>query len=135
MLTLVIMKCFERLVMAKIKVACQAHWTHSNLPITNRSTDYAISIATHTAAAHLDKRNTYVRMLLIDYSSAFDTTVPSKLDNKFRAWVCNWILEFLKGSPQAVRIGNNTSPNTTAAPLRGGTGMAPSITARPSIGW
>jgi hypothetical protein len=65
------MKCFERLVMA-----------HNNtiIPETldllqfayrpKRSTDDAISIAAHTALSHLDKRNTYVRMLFIDYSSA-----------------------------------------------------------------
>ena len=44
----------------------------------NRSTDDAITIV-HTALSHLDKRNTYVRMLFIDYSSAFNTIVPSKL--------------------------------------------------------
>ena len=27
----------------------------------------------------MDKRNTYVRMLFVDYSSAFNTIVPSKL--------------------------------------------------------
>ena len=65
---------------------------------TNRSTDDAISIALHTALSHLDKRNTYVRMLLIDYSSAFNTIVPSKLITKLRTLVlntslCNWILD------------------------------------------
>ncbi|CDR06944.1 unnamed protein product, partial [Oncorhynchus mykiss] len=44
-----------------------------------RSTDDAISTTLHTALTHLDKRNTYVRMLFIDYSSAFNTIVPSKL--------------------------------------------------------
>uniref|UniRef100_A0A8C8F982 EIPR1-like beta-propeller domain-containing protein n=1 Tax=Oncorhynchus tshawytscha TaxID=74940 RepID=A0A8C8F982_ONCTS len=34
------------------------------------STDDAITL--HTALAHLDKRNTFVRMLFIDYSSAFN---------------------------------------------------------------
>jgi hypothetical protein len=42
----------------------------------NRATDDAISIALHTALSHLDKRNTYVRMLLIDYSSDSNTMVP-----------------------------------------------------------
>ena len=37
----------------------------------NRSTDNAISIALHTALSHLNKRNTYMRMLFINYSSAF----------------------------------------------------------------
>ena len=47
---------------------------------TNRSTDDAISIALHTALSHLDKMNTYVRMLFTDYSSAFKNIVPSTLE-------------------------------------------------------
>ena len=50
----------------------------------NRSKDYAITIALHTALSHLDKRNTYVRMLFIDYSLAFNTIVPSKLITELR---------------------------------------------------
>ena len=79
-LTSVIMKCFERLV--------KDHIT-STLPVTldplqfayhpNMSTDDAITITLHTALSHLEKRNTYVRMLFIDYSSGFNTIVPSKL--------------------------------------------------------
>ena len=73
----------------------------------NRSTGDAISIALHTALSHLDKRNTYVRMLFIDYSSAFNTIVPSKLITKLRILgintsLCNWILDFLMGHPQVV---------------------------------
>ena len=51
----------------------------------NRSTDDAITITLHTALSHLDKMNTYVRMLFIDYSSAFNTIVPSKLKIKHEA--------------------------------------------------
>jgi hypothetical protein len=109
------MKCFERLVMAHI---------NSILPETldplqfayrpNRSTDDTISITLHTALSPLDKRNTYVRMLFIDFSSAFNTIVPSKLITKLRTVglntsLCNWILDFLTGRPQVVRVGNNTS--------------------------
>jgi hypothetical protein len=50
----------------------------------NRSTDDAISIALHTALFYLDKRNTYLRMLLIDYISAFNTIAPTKLITKLR---------------------------------------------------
>jgi hypothetical protein len=45
----------------------------------NRSTDDGVAITLHSAQSHLDKRNTYVRMLFIDYSSAFNTIVHSKL--------------------------------------------------------
>ena len=36
----------------------------------NRPTDNTISIALNTALSHLDKRNIYVRIMFIDYSSA-----------------------------------------------------------------
>ena len=80
----------------------------------NRSTDDAISIALTTALSHLDKGNIYVRMLFIDYSSAFNTIVPSKLITKLRTLglnttLCNWILDFLKGRPQVVSVGSNIS--------------------------
>jgi hypothetical protein len=53
-------------------------------------------------------------MLFIDYNSAFNTIVPSKPINKLRTLglntsLCNWILDFLMGHPQVVRVGNNTS--------------------------
>ncbi|KAM9454024.1 uncharacterized protein ACWYII_012788 [Salvelinus alpinus] len=113
--TSVIMKCFERLV--------KDHIT-STLPVTldplqfafrpNRSTDDAIAITLHTALSHLDKRNTYVRMLFIDYSSAFNTIVPSKLIIKLETLgldpaLCNWVLDFLTGCPHVEKVGNNIS--------------------------
>ena len=63
--------------------------------------------ALHTAISHQDKRNTYVRMLFIDYSSAFNTIVPSKLINKPRILglntsLCKWILDFLMGNPGSI---------------------------------
>ena len=55
-----------------------------------------------------------MRLLFIDYSSAFKTIVPTKLITKLRTLglntsLCNWILDFLTGRPQEVRVGNNTS--------------------------
>ena len=49
----------------------------------------------------------------IDYSSAFNTIVPSKLIIKLGALgltpaLCNWVLALLTG-PQVVKVGNNTS--------------------------
>jgi hypothetical protein len=70
-LTSVAMKCFERLVIAHINTIIPDTLDHPN-----RSTDDAISIALHTALSHMDKRDTYVRMLFIDYSLEFNTIVP-----------------------------------------------------------
>jgi hypothetical protein len=68
------MKGFKSLVMAHINTIIPE--TLDPLQIAycpNRSTDDAISMALNTALSLLDKRNTYVRMLFIDYSSAFNT--------------------------------------------------------------
>ena len=53
-------------------------------------------------------------MLFIDYSSAFNTIVSSKLITKLgtlglNTSLCNWILDFLTGWPQVVRVGKTTS--------------------------
>uniref|UniRef100_A0AAZ3QEV2 Reverse transcriptase domain-containing protein n=1 Tax=Oncorhynchus tshawytscha TaxID=74940 RepID=A0AAZ3QEV2_ONCTS len=114
-LTSVAMKCFESLVMAHINTIIPE--TLDPLQFAyhpHRSTDDAISFALHTALFHLDKRNTCVRMLFIDYSSAFNTIVPSKLITKLRILelntsLCHWILDFLTGCPQVVRVGSNSS--------------------------
>ena len=56
-------------------------------------------------------------MLFIDYSSAFNTIVPSKLVIKLETLALdpalwNWVLDFLTGRPQVVRVGNNISGPT-----------------------
>ncbi len=118
-LTPIMMKCFERLVMQKIK---------NSLPNTldplqfayrpNRSMDDAISTTLHLALTHLENKDSYVRMLFIDFSSAFNTIIPQQLINKLNLLglnnsLCNWILDFLTGRPQSVRVGHNTSSTTT----------------------
>ena len=73
-LTSVGIKCFERLVMTHINTIILE--TLDPLQYAyhpNRYTGDAISIALHTALSHLDKNNTYVRMLFIDYSQHHST--------------------------------------------------------------
>ncbi len=81
---------------------------------SNRSTDDAIAFTLHTALSHLENKNTYVRMLFVDYSSAFNTIVPATQVAKLQTLglnrsLCSWILDFLTGRSQVVRMGNNTS--------------------------
>jgi hypothetical protein len=57
-------------------------------------------------------------MPFIDYSSAFNTIIPSKLIAKLgtlglNTSLCNWILDILMGLPQVVKVGNNTSAMLT----------------------
>ncbi len=80
---------------------------------SNRSTDDAIAFTLHTALSHLENKNIYVRMLFVDYSSAFNTIVPATRVAKqtlgLNRFLCSWILDFLTGRSQVVRMGNNTS--------------------------
>ena len=63
-------------------------------------------------------------MLFIDFSSAFNTIVPSKLIIKLETLgldpaLSNWVLGFLMGRPQVGNVGNNISTSlivNTGAP-------------------
>ncbi|KAI4873926.1 hypothetical protein NFI96_030144 [Prochilodus magdalenae] len=101
-LTPIISKCFERLVSC-LPAALDFAYRR------NRSTEDAISAALHTVLSHLDCQNSYVRMLFIDFSSAFNTVIPSKLIYKLSQLgistsLCNWILDFLTDRPQSVKL-------------------------------
>ncbi|KAI5624293.1 gastrula zinc finger protein XlCGF28.1-like [Silurus asotus] len=118
-LTPIVMKCFERLVMRHIKTQLPPSLDPMQFAYRpNRSTDDAISTTLHLALTHLDNKDSYVRMLFIDFSSAFNTIIPQHLIEKLNLLglntsLCNWILDFLTGRPQAVRIGNSISSTTT----------------------
>ncbi|KAI5620338.1 gastrula zinc finger protein XlCGF28.1-like [Silurus asotus] len=118
-LTPIVMKCFERLVMRHIKTQLPPSLDPMQFAYRpNRSTDDAISTTLHLALTHLDNKDSYVRMLFIDFSSAFNTIIPQHLIEKLNLLglntsLCNWILDFLTGRPQAVRIRNSISSTTT----------------------
>ncbi len=85
----------------------------------NRSTDDAISQVLHSSLTHIDSKNgNYVRLLFIDYSSAFNTIVPTKLavklsDLGLNTSLCDWIQDFLTARPQVVNVGQFTSNSIT----------------------
>ncbi|KAF7643486.1 hypothetical protein LDENG_00238530, partial [Lucifuga dentata] len=73
----------------------------------NRSTDDALT--------YLEQRDSYVRMLFVEYSSAFNTILLSQLiikvqDMELSSALCTWTLNFLSDRPQKVRLGDITSP-------------------------
>uniref|UniRef100_A0A9J8A6D7 Reverse transcriptase domain-containing protein n=1 Tax=Cyprinus carpio carpio TaxID=630221 RepID=A0A9J8A6D7_CYPCA len=118
-LTPILMKCFERLVMHHIKSALPPSLDPFQFAYrSNRLTDDAISTTLRSALTHLEKKDSYVRMLFIDFSSAFNTIIPQQLIHKLvelglNTSLCNWLLDFLTGRPQAVRVGSNTSSTIT----------------------
>eukprot|EP00061_Rhincodon_typus_P013778 g40364.t1 len=70
---------------------CHAH-INSNLPDCldplyfvywhNKSMSDAISLDLHSSLEYLDNKDTYISLLLIDYSSASNTIIPNKLISK-----------------------------------------------------
>lgn len=110
------MKCYERLVKPHLTTAC--------LPASfdllqfayrpNHSTEDTISTTLHSVLTHLDHKDTYTKILYIDFSSAFNTIIPLRLMEKLVLIglgnaTCLWIIDFLPGRPQSVRVGKNTS--------------------------
>lgn len=118
-LTPIVMKCFERIVMQHIKTILPPSLDLFKFAYrANRSTDDAVSTALYLALSHLETKDPYVRMLFIDFSSAFNTIIPQQLIQKLdrlglNTSLCNWLLDFLTGRPQAVRVGKNTSSTIT----------------------
>ncbi len=114
-LTPIFSKCFEKLVREHICSVLPASLDPLQFAYrSNRSTDDAFAFTLRTALSHLENKNTYVRMLFVDYSSAFNTIVPATLVAKLQSLglnrsLCSWILDFLTGRSQVVRMGNNTS--------------------------
>ncbi len=113
------MKCFERFVLFHIIANIPTDLdSHQFAYCRNRSMEDAISIALHTSLSHLEHPDTYVSMLFVDFSSAFNTAVPHKLVNKLRnlGWttkLCSWILDFLTNRPQNLRVGDYISSTLT----------------------
>ncbi len=119
-LTPIFSKCFEKLIRDYICSVLPASLDPLQFAYrSNRSTDDAIAFTLHTALSHLENKNAYVRMLFVDYSSAFNTIVPATLVAKLQNLglnrsLCSWILDFLTGRSQVVRMGNNTSSPLTS---------------------
>ncbi len=99
-LTPITMKCFERLVIHHIKSSLQNMLDQFQFAFRpNRFTDDAISSTLHLALTHLKQKDSYVRMLFIDFSSAFNTIIPQQLIHKLNllglnSSLSNRILDF-----------------------------------------
>ncbi len=77
----------------------------------------------HYVLQHLNRPGTYVRILFVDFSSAFNTNIPTLLQPKLTqlsvsSSSCHWITSVLTDSQQLVRLGtfmsNSRSTNTGA---------------------
>lgn len=103
---------------------CECNWmvviiiltddSHRNAYRWNHSTTDAISAVIHHTLTHLETSSSCIRLLFLDYCSAFNTIILQTLVNKLAALglvpsLCNRILDFLTNRPQSLRINNITS--------------------------
>ncbi|KAL0148770.1 hypothetical protein M9458_055948 [Cirrhinus mrigala] len=110
-LTSVVMKSFERLVLAYLKDI-------TGPLLDPLSVDDAVNMGLHYILQHLDKPGTYARILFVDFSSAFNTIIPDILQIKLSQLsvptsICQWITNFLTDRQQLVRLGKLTSGTRT----------------------
>ena len=118
-LTSVVMKTLEHLVLQFLKsiidpLLDQFQFAYRN----NRSVDDAVAIRLFYVLKHIDSPNTYAMILFVDFSSAFNTTIPLKPFDKIQSLgvpqsMCLWILDFLLNRPHTVKIGDNLSSSVT----------------------
>ena len=131
-LTSIVMKCFEKLVLKRL--LSQTHLQHDPLQFAykqNRSTDDATLTLLHNAYTHLDNSGSFVRILYIDFSSAFNTIQPHLMALKLLSLDVNpslilWICSFLLHRSQSVRFQSMLSScrsTSTGAPQ--GTVLSP----------
>ncbi|KAK3546787.1 hypothetical protein QTP86_001620 [Hemibagrus guttatus] len=85
-----------------------------------RSVDDAVNMGLHFILQHLDKSGTYVRLLFVDFSSAFNTIIPTLLQTKLTqlsvpSSICQWITSFLTDRHQLVKLGKFTSYSRTTS--------------------
>lgn len=108
--TPVITRCFEKLFLRYIKT-----WLPTSLDSyqfayqTNRSTEDAIANTLYSALSYLERQGSYVRMLFINFSSAFnivilDTLIPKLANQGLQPFTCYWTKWFLINWPQQVKL-------------------------------
>ncbi|KAK3570721.1 hypothetical protein QTP86_025265 [Hemibagrus guttatus] len=124
-LTSVVMKSFERLVLAYLKNITGPLLDPLQFAYrANRSVDDAVNMGLHFILQHLDKSGTYVRLLFVDFSLAFNTIIPTLLQTKLTqlsvpSSICQWITSFLTDRHQLVKLGkfkSNSRTTSTGAP-------------------
>ncbi len=82
-LTYVIMNSLEKLVLAYLKAITGPLLDPLQFAYReNRSVDDAVNMGLHYILQHLDQSGTYVRILFVDFSSAFSTIIPTLLQTK-----------------------------------------------------
>ena len=116
----IVMKTIERFVLTFLKSIIDPLLDRFQFAYRqNRYVYDAVSLGLFYVVQHLDSPDTYATILFVDYSSVFNTIIPSKLFEKIQNVgvpqpMCLWILDFLL-KPQVVKIGGNLSSSLTSS--------------------
>ena len=114
-LTSVVMKSMERAVLSHLTDVTDTQMDPMQFAYRKaRGTDDACAELIYQIFEHLEMQGNYVRLLFVDFSSAFNTMLPSVLVDKLSTMsvsssLCRWILNYLRDRSQRVRIGNTYS--------------------------
>ncbi|KAK3549472.1 hypothetical protein QTP86_001473 [Hemibagrus guttatus] len=125
-LTSVVMKSFERLVLAYLKdITGPLLDPHQFDYQANRSVDDAVNMGMHYIMQYLDRPGNFARILFVDYCSAFNTIISDLLQTKLMEIsvptpICQWITNFLTDKQQQYKrhlstTSNSQTPNSTMA--------------------
>jgi hypothetical protein len=108
-LTSIVMKCFERIVLRKLLIQTRHALDPQQFAYKhNRSTDDATLTILNNTYTHLKKPNSFVRILFVDFSSAFNTIQPHLMALKLSGLGVHpklilWFVSFLVDRLQSVR--------------------------------
>ena len=84
-MTSTVMTCFERIILHQLMKRTKPHLDQYQFAYNhNRSTKDATLTLLHNAYTHLEKPGSFVRIVFIDFSSAFNTIQPHLMASKFR---------------------------------------------------
>ena len=114
-LTSIVFKCFEKLVLKELVKEVKEHLDPLQFAYKEkRNTEDALLFLLDNIYSHLDIGKSFVRVLFVDFSSAFNTIQPhlmfQKLNNlHINPFLSSWIFEFLTQRTQFVDINKTVS--------------------------
>ena len=114
-LTSHLMKSLERLVLSLLRPLASSSLDPLQFAYQPRlGVEDAVIFLRHRPCAHLDSPGSTVRILFLDFSSAFNTIRPALLGSKLTAMqvdppLVSWIMDYLTGRPQYVKLQDGVS--------------------------
>ena len=124
-LTSLVMKGFERLILTQLQAEVSKYADPLQFAYKrHRGVDDATVRLLHRAYTHLEKPKSFLRLVFIDFSSAFNTVQPHLMGQKLSQMDVNphlilWVLSFLTDRHQRVRVNGHLSSSrriSTGAP-------------------